>query len=281
MAPSQLSIGNNKRRVKQAANPWIERVARWGFGAKGLVYIVVGVLATQAALGRGGTVTDGRGALHAIAARPFGAGLLGVVAVGLVGYAIWRFVEAWTDPEGKGSDAKGLLTRAAYALIGVFYLGLALTAYRIIRGQRESAGSGVEESWTARLLAAPLGRWSVGLVGLAVIGFCLYQLYQAVTGNFPEQLTLGDLSGEEGKWAQRVGAFGLAARSVVFGLVGLFLIQAALKYDPAQSGGLDGALQGLARQSHGSLLLGVAAAGLIAYGSYMLLIAWYRRRFIM
>ena len=72
----------------------------------------------------------------------------------------------------------------------------------------------------------------------------------------------------------------LAARGVVFGLIGLFLIQAALQHNPEQAGGLDEALQALARQGHGRLLLGVVAVGLVAYGSYMLLIAWYRRHFI-
>ena len=275
------TIPNRKRSVEQAAKPWIERVARCGFGAKGVVYIVVGVLATQAALGRGGSLTDSRGALHTIAARPSGAGLLSVVALGLVAYAMWRFLEAWKDPEGKGSDATGLITRASYVCIGVFYVGLAFTAVRIVQRQRTDVGGQVEESWTARLLAQPLGRWLIGSIGVGIIGFFLYQLYGALTGTFPEQLRVGDLSGEEDTWAMRLGGFGLAARGVVFGLIGLFLIQAALQHNPDQVGGLDEALQALARQGQGRLLLGVVAVGLVAYGSYMLLIAWYRRRFIM
>ena len=104
MSISHTTIDDHKRRAEQAARPWIERMARCGFGAKGVVYIVVGVLATQAALGRGGSTTDSLGALHAIAERPSGASLLSVVAVGLVAYALWRFLEAWKDPEGKGAD---------------------------------------------------------------------------------------------------------------------------------------------------------------------------------
>jgi len=117
-------------------------------------------------------------------------------------------------------------------------------------------------------------------MGVGIISFFLYQVYGAVTGTFPEQLRMGDLSSEGDTWATRLGGFGLAARGVVFGLSGLFLIQAALQHKADQAGGLDEALGAVARQGHGRVLLGVVAVGLVAYGSYMLLIAWYRRRFI-
>jgi hypothetical protein len=265
-----------RERLEQQAKPWIERVARLGFGAKGIVYVVIGILATQAALGRGGSTTDARGALRTIAERPMGSALLLVVALGLLCYALWRFVEAWTDAKGKGSDAKGIATRVAYAIIGVFYIGLAVSALAIARGG-EGGGGAAEQGWTARVLAQPFGRVLVGLAGVGVLAFCMYRIYKAVTGRLSEPL---DIGGEEGVWAKRVAAFGLGARSVVFGLIGLFLIQAALRYDPAQAGGLDEALQALASQPTGPALLGVVAVGLVAYGIYMLLVAWYRRSFV-
>jgi hypothetical protein len=201
------------------------------------------------------------------------------VAVGLLAYAVWRFVEAWADPKGKGNGAKGLLARAAYVIIGIFYVALALSALRIVQGDGEQNGN-PEEGWTARLMDQPLGRWLVGLVGIAVIAFCLYRIYRAATGNLSEKLRAGELSGEEAVWAKRMGSFGLAARSLVYGLMGIFLVQAALRHDATQAGGLDEALQTLANQSYGSLALGVVALGLVAYGVYMLLIAWFRQHFV-
>src|SRR5918998_419033 len=111
MLRSNARAADNARRMKQATKPWIVRLARLGFAAKGAVYIIVGLLASHAALGRGGGTTDPRGALHTIAARSYGSFLLALVAIGLIGYALWRFVEAWVDPEGKGTDAQGVLTR--------------------------------------------------------------------------------------------------------------------------------------------------------------------------
>lgn len=267
------------RRIERAATPWIERVARLGFSAKGIVYIVIGILSTQAALGRGGSTTNPRGALRTIAERPFGSALLVVVGIGLIAYACWRFVEAWKDPNHKGNDAKGWIARAVYVVIGLFYIGLALAAFQIARGSSDIADQR-EEGWTARLLSQPFGRWLVGLVGVAVIAFCLYRIWRAATGDLSERLGSSELSANQARWARRLGSFGLAARSLVYGLMGLFLIQAARTYDAAQAGGLDESLQTLASQPRGAILLGLVAVGLVAYGVYMLLIAWYRQRFV-
>ena len=278
MTSSNASV-RDREQVERAAKPWVERVARLGFSAKGIVYIVIGILATQAALGRGGSTTNSRGALRTIADAPWGKTLLSIVAVGLLAYAIWRFVEAWADPKGKGNDGKGLLARAAYVIIGMFYAALALSALRIVQGGGEQ-NDNAEEGWTARLMDQPFGRWLVGLVGIVVIVFCLYRIYRAATGDLSEKLRAGELSGEEAVLAKRLGSFGLAARSLVYGLMGIFLVQAAMRHDAAQAGGLDEALQTLANQSYGAILLGVVAIGLVAYGVYMLLIAWFRQRFV-
>ncbi len=280
MARANMSVDAAKQRAAQAAKPWVEHLARLGFAAKGVVYLVVGVLAVQVALGRGGQTTDSRGALATIADRPRGALLLGVVAVGLLGYALWRFVEAWVDPERKGSDLSGLVTRAGYVGVGISYGTLALSALRLIQRRGGGQAGSVEQSWTARLLQQPFGPWLVGAVGAGIIAFFVVQVVRGLRGTFPEQVRAGELHGSEAMWARRLGIFGLAARGVVFGLVGLFLIQAALKQDAGQAGGLDKALQVLAQQAQGMVLLGIAAAGLAAYGCYMLIIARYRRRFV-
>jgi hypothetical protein len=273
-------LGDNAEAAARRAahNPWVERLARLGFAAKGIVYITVGVLATQAALGSGGATTDTQGAIATIGQQPFGRVLLGVLALGLLGHALWRFVEAAIDPERKGGDAKGIAKRIGYAVLGVVYVGLALTAVRLISGSGNSGG-GSTQDWTARLMAQPFGRWLVGLLGLIVLGVGLYQFYQSYSAKFREKLKLGEMSQTEQRWAIRSGRFGLAARGVVFGIIGGFLVQAALQYNPDKAQGLGGALQTLSQQRFGPWLLGIVAIGLIAYGLYMLISARYRRIF--
>jgi hypothetical protein len=276
---ANLRVQEARRQVERQAKPWVEQLARLGFAAKGIVFITVGVLAGQMALGRGGGITDAEGALQTIAARSYGTFMLGLVALGLAGYAVWRVVEAWVDPEREGSEPKGLAKRVGHALVGVVYAGLALSAIGILRGDGGGGANVDEQSLTGWLLAQPMGRWLVGLVGAGVIFYFLGQVLRAFRGEFPEQLRAGDLSGERGRWAKRLGTFGLIGYGVVFGLLGFFLIRAALVYDPGQAGGLDRSLETLARQPYGQALLGIAAAGLVAYGCYMLLIAWFRRDF--
>ena len=260
-----------------ARHPWIERLARFGYAAKGVVYIVAGALAVMTAAGVGGELTDARGALRSIARQPFGRAMLAVVAVGLAAYVLWRWVQSITDADRKGRSFKGLALRAAYFASGTVYAGLALAAARIVFGADEPAGRSAARGWTARLIGMPFGDWLVTLAGLTVIGFGLYQMFKGYKAKFRKRLKLPEIEAGARDWALLSGRVGYAARGVVFAVIGVFLIQAARHRDPGQAQGLDGALQALARQSFGPYLLGAVAAGLIAYGIFALVEARYRR----
>jgi hypothetical protein len=246
----------------------LERLARAGYLTKGIVYALVGVLAAQAALGAGGATTDTEGALQRIVTEPFGRVLLGLVT----------FAQAVLDPENKGDDAGGLAKRAGSLVSGIAYGGLALTAGRLALGTGGGGGgSSGPEDLSARLMGWPLGVWLVGLIGLLVIGFGLQQLYKGYQALFRDKLKHGEMSASELIWTVRAGRLGLAARGIVFGIIGMFLVRAALSANPEQARGLGEALATLARQPLGPLLLGTVALGLVAYGIYMVLLARYRR----
>jgi hypothetical protein len=262
---------------KEQANPWVERLARLGYITKGIVYAIIGVLAAQLAFGTGGETTGSSGALMEIVSQPFGRILLGIVAVGLVGYTLWRLVQAGADTEQKGSDAEGIGSRLGYAVSGVIYGALAWTAIQIVMGSGGGGGGGSTQDWTARLMAQPFGRWLVGLVGLGVIGFAIYQLYKGISGSFRKKMTMQSMSDREKKTATTVGRLGLSARGVVVGMIGVFLIQAAWQADPQEAKGLGSTLQELIQQPAGPWLLGIVAIGLVAYGIYMFFMGRYRK----
>ncbi|MGB6299178.1 MAG: DUF1206 domain-containing protein [Rivularia sp. (in: cyanobacteria)] len=255
---------------------WVERLARFGYASKGAVYFLVGLLAVQAAFGPGGKKTDTEGALITIVQQPFGQVLLGLVAFGLLSYAMWRFVEAINDPENKGKDFKGIATRLSYVANGLAYAGLAWTSIQIIMGS-SSGGGDSKRDWTEILLNQPFGQWLVGTVGVAVIAFGCYYLYRAFTAKFRRKLNLSELSSTAREWVIAICRFGLAARSIVFFLIGWFVIEAAYMAQASQVGGLDEALETLAAQPYGPWMLGVVALGLMAYGVYMFVQARYRR----
>ena len=267
-------VGAKVREGATEASPWIEGLGRFGYAAKGVVYLIVGGLAVQAALGQGGQTTDQRGALSHIAEAPFGRSLLVVVAVGLLGYALWQIVRAALDTEHKGSDAKGALVRAVYA-------GLAWSALRMAMGVSSGQGSTEKaQGWTALLMDQPFGVWLVGLLGAAVVLNGLYQFYRAFKSSLTEDLSLTDVGAEHRDLITRAGRAGYAARGVAFVMIGGFLVSAALHHNPGEAQGLDGALATLANQPFGPYLLGLVAAGLAAYGVFALVEARYRRMVI-
>lgn len=260
--------------ARTAGRPWVEPLARFGYAARGVVYAFIGVLAVQAAFFGRGQATGAEGAIQSIADQS--RMLLVLIAIGLFGYALWRFVQGVLDPENKGRDAKGLAKRGAMVASGVAYTGLALLAFRLI--SQDGAGAGSGQADTARtLLSLPFGRALVILAGLGVIASALYQIYEAYTRRFQRRMKTREMSPEEQRLALHTGRLGLASRGIAFLITGWFLIQAALKYDPNQARGLGGALETLARQPYGPWLLGIVALGLVAYGAYSFLEARYRR----
>jgi hypothetical protein len=258
------------------AAPWVRRLARLGYAAKGVVYVLLGGLALESAAGSSERPEDSHGALAVVLEGPFGRALLAVLAVGLAGYVLWRAVEAALDPEGHGSDAKGIGKRLGLALSAVLYGGLTVEAVRLLRGAGGGAGDGTED-WTARVLQAPLGRGLVGLAGAGVLAYGLYELRRAWTADLGERLDLSELGASERTWVVRFGRAGSAARGVVFVVIGGFLVLAALQSDAQEARGMAGALATLERQPQGPWLLGAVAAGLVAYGLFQLVQARYRR----
>lgn len=260
------------------AAPWIERMARVGFAAKALLYVVVGVLALQAARGVGGQTTGMHGALSEILEKPFGRTLLIIVALGLLGYAAWRIVEGVWDPERRGSDAKGYALRASFIGRGLAHGALAIQAIRVALKQvgDEEDGKATKEAASAAM-DIPLGEWIVIAVALGIAGYGMYQLYRAAVAKLSKQLDFGALRAEAGKWIIPICRFGIAARGVVFMMIGVLLFRAGRDQNAEEAGGIGTALRELGGGEYGQLILGVVAAGMIAYGIYEAIQARYRR----
>jgi hypothetical protein len=274
---------DGKQAARQAVrSPWVERIMRLGFFVRGLVYGLVGVLAIQVALGgRGGQITEQQGAIAAIGAQPFGHILLILILVGLAGYALWGIVRAWLDPLHKGSDAKGIVQRIGSLLSAISYGALMIPTWNAIQNKAGAAQSGGTTNSAQRtvgsLLTQSWGPWVVGLAGLAILGSGIGQIATGLKAKFDMTLDPYKLSSDQRKWATRLGRIGYVARGIVFSIMGILLVQAARLSDPMKARGIDGALMELVRQPYGWLLLAIVAAGLIAFGAYSILGAfWFR-----
>jgi hypothetical protein len=249
-------------------------LGRLGLVAMGVSYGLVAVIAIKLALRAGGETEDRGGALQAIAEDGFGRIVVFLLAIGFAAYAIWRFAEAFFDRGGEGTQPKGLAKRAGYLGRGLIYTALCITAVAVLLG---SSGESNEQEETAHVLDWPAGRWIVGAVGVGFLGAAGWNFFSGVTRKFKDELSTGQMSASEEKLLTLVGAAGVIARGVVFSLMGILLIKAAVEYDPQEAIGLDGALNKLIAQDHGRFLLGVVATGLLAYGVFCLFQARYRR----
>jgi hypothetical protein len=269
-----------ERKARSAAtSKWMTMLARLGYAIKGIVYLVIGVLAVELAAGHGGAATDQRGAIHIIYDQPFGRFLLVIVAVGLIAFALWCFIQALFDTEGKGSKAKGIFARIGYAAIGVSYGLLAVGTIQLLAGTGNGGKSSTAsaQNWTGIVLKYGIGVALVVLAGLLVLGIAGYLFYRAYSANFQRKLALESVHGRIKTGLLFLGRLGYGALGVVFCIVGIFLIIAALQHNPNDAKGLDSALQVLLHQPFGPFLLGIVALGLVAYGAYSFVEARYRR----
>lgn len=270
------ATGDNDLGQKAEDSPWVEGLARAGLVARGVLYTVVGVLALRVAAGDKGQNPDKQGALTALARQPLGKVLLIAVAVGFAGYALWRFLSAFLDCEGDGKSAAGWAKRTGDLARGLLYTGFFITAVSVVTGSSGDDQS-KEADVTAKVLEAPAGRVAVALIGLAIMGGGLYNGYRALSKKYRKKLKTGRMTQAAKRSITAIATIGLAARMVVFLLIGAFLVRAAVRYDPSQAVGVDGALKRLAERPYGPWLLGVVAVGLFMYGLYSFVEARYRR----
>ena len=252
-------------------------LGRTGLAARGIVYITVGTLAAMAGLGiGGGKVVDQQGALRALGASPWGDAIIWLIAIGLAAYVLWRFGQVLMGTGGREEGSKIFFKRAVAFFSGCAYATLSATAFTQALGRGGSSGS-AQQKGAAWLMSQPMGRWLVATLAAAIIVAALAQFYRAFTANFAKHLQGGGLSGEQERWARRAGRAGFAARGIAFALIGWFFLQAALRSDAKQAGGLQSALQSLASQNSGPVLLIIVGAGLAFFGVYSLIEARYRR----
>ena len=260
-----LSVEATRDRVgRVTGGAWGRRLVAAGWVAKGVLYGLIALLALRVAAGDQGEKADQQGAVHTVAAQPFGKVLLVTLGLGLALYSLSRLLEALGV--GHGDDASGL-ERAGYAISAVIYASFAVLAFKVLSGANGDQGDQATDV-TAGAMEWGAGRWLVGLAGLGIAAVGLRFVWEGVSRSFEDHLALGAASPTTRTVVRVLGTVGLAARGVVFALAGWFVIQAAVQYDPQEAAGLDETLHRLVAESWGPLLLTAVALGLLAYGAY-------------
>jgi Domain of Unknown Function (DUF1206) len=257
-----------RRSARQAANSrplaWL---ARAGLTARGVMYVLIGIIAVQIAVNGSHQQADRTGAVHLVANTPLGSVLLWLLVIGFAGMTLWRLSEAlWGTNEAGGRKPGKRLANLARA---VFYavVTFGILKYALGIGQPSSSDT-QSEDLTATALRHPGGQVIVAIAGIVIVGAGLYVMYRAFKLKFLKHLRMGGASAGTRKVVTRLGQIGGIARGLVFGTVGVFLIVAAVDANPGQAKGIDSALRALAHTPLGPWLLVVIALGLMTFGVY-------------
>ncbi len=264
------TTGNAGEHAAREMAGWVPLLARLGFAAKGVVFLLIGWIALRAGM-EAGSPEGARGALASLDDETGGRIMLILVAAGLLCHVAWRFVQAFLDPEHHGdNDAKRVALRVFYALGGVIYLSLAFTAWQLSRGEGSGSDSG-QEVWIQKVLEQPFGTWLVMLAGIGVMIYGLQQMYEGWKGDIDRRMT--GTNARVSRGVRILGRVGTAARGVVLLPIGWFIFIAGREYRAEEAANMEDVLQML---DSGWLLMAVAI-GLIAYGLYQIATAIYRR----
>jgi Domain of Unknown Function (DUF1206) len=257
----------------------VEALARLGLAARGLTYLIIALIAAQIAFGATAQSADQHGALEDIAVQPFGRVLLIAMALGFAAYAVWRWSVAALGGTGtsSGSRAKEVVQRLGALAIGFVYAALCISTILVITGRPTASSTQAQQSATARLLALPLGRALVIVIGVGILIGGGVVIWRALTRKFEKNLAMEKMGPRMRAWAVGMGVTGNGAGGIVLGLVGIFLIQAAAANNAGASKGLDQTLRTVAHAPFGHVLLLLVAAGLAAYGLYSFVEMRFRR----
>jgi hypothetical protein len=263
-------IGGTARRASEGRVAHF--LARAGLTARGVIYILVGWVAVLVALGHSSREADQRGALQLLAGKPYGIVLLWLLGIGFAAYALWRLSEAAfgvTGEPGAGPRFKSL-ARA------VIYAGLSYLTFTVISGTSKSQ-SGQQQDITASAMHHPAGRWLVGIVGLVIVVCGIALVVEGARKKFMKHLQTAKMSPRTRRVVRLLGMTGTIARGLVFALVGVLVVDAAITHRASQSGGIDKVLLTLRGQPLGEFLMLLAGLGLLVFGIYGLCEARWRK----
>ena len=252
---------------------WIGKLASFGYGSKGVVYVMIGVLAAMAACSSGGKTTGSGGVLSELQSWAFGPALLVMMGFGLAAYGIYRGLGAFADIESEGRDGKGLGKRLGYLGSAIAYIALSYSAFTLVGGGSDDSGG--SQSLSGKAMTLPFGRWLVGAVGIGIFIAGIFQWNKAIKRRYREMFDLDGEASNHRKLIERVAKVGLMARGIVFPLIGFFLLKAAFEFDSGETKGIGGVLEQIGSTS--PWLLGIVSLGLVCYGLYCWVIACYGR----
>jgi hypothetical protein len=280
MATVQANANSIKHGAKRAAaNPGLELLERLGYIVRGVLYVVIGVLALRMALSKpDGQAVGLTGSVLVLVGNQFGRLLLFVIVIGLAAYSIWGLVRAFFDPLRRGSDPSGYLERLGFVSSSASYATIVVFTLKVLAGTGSSTTDATRKTISS-ILEHPEGGWLTVVIGLIALGIGLGQFVESYRAAFKRDLKGAEMRDTMRNLVVALGRFGMLARGVIFAIVGWFILQAGLHHDPSKVQGFDGAFLYLLTKPFGHVVLGIVALGFVALGLHSLACARWVRLF--
>lgn len=248
-----------------------QTIARAGYAARAAVFFLVGGLALFSGLSTG--KSDTKSALDALLEQPFGRLWVGLIALGLAGFVIWRLSQSILNADNQRSDVKGAAIRVALFGSAIAYGGLAYYAFDHALGLGSQENGGSQRGLAEWVMAQPFGRYLAGAIGIGFVGGGCVTIAKGILRKYERYL---DEEARGRKSLTVACVYGLASRGVLFVIVGCFLLYAAISVAPQHAGSMVDALNWIRGLPFGGMLYSVVAFGLVSFGVYNLIEAKYR-----
>ncbi|MFD1094658.1 DUF1206 domain-containing protein [Salegentibacter chungangensis] len=261
----------------------IAKIRSAGFFTKGMVYLILGGLTFMAALGLGGDIASTEGVINFLLQLPLGKALVGVVALGLTAYVLWRLYQMLIRPHRSNSGDKGDIEtgfkRFRYFYSAIFYAFIAYSfaepLLSAVFGDPESPSEEEPDKKAAlwEMLSHSWGEILIWGVAFVVGAQAIWQFSLAYSAKFMKKIDNYPSIKNEYDFIRKAGRMGYVARGVVFGIISLFLVKVMLQHNADAYKGTEAAMQYLLSFSYGSFLLGAVSLGLIGYGIFNIMVA--------
>jgi len=243
-------------------------LARFGFFALGFVYVVVGGLAARVAILQRGRTLGLAGALAKILEGWNGRLALWVVAAGLLAFVLFRAVQC--------VRTRSRLARIGYAAGALGRLFLAVSAVRILLHFHAGGDAEALRTAAARLVSHSWGRGALELGGAIAVAVGVLEALRAAIGNLPADFTAAIMARGRKKWTSGLARAGVLAHGAIVAVTGYSVFRAGLEGNPRGLRGTAAAFRTIKGAENGPVLFALVAAGLVAYGLSLLVLAAHR-----
>jgi hypothetical protein len=252
-------------------------MARFGCIATAVVYVLLGLFALLSLLRLKNGGADEASILKFFEDVQLGKVVISVILLGMLAYMMWRFYEAINDPYQYGRHWKGILIRLLTAFSAISDGLIAWPAIESLIGMNPATKTGNPEAQResiSSMMQHTFGVWVVGIIGCITLVTAAVQFVYVFKEAYEERIDFHKLSPVKRTIISSLSYAGHIARGIILGIIGFFMLKAAITKNGQFVVNTDKAFDFLGDEI-GKAVFAVVAIGTICYGFFMMAMGYY------